>query len=109
LPRILANSFIALKLDNVRIFRPNFPSEFSVRIFRPNILSECRLNEGFATYISYKGVKSAEPGWDMDAAFLTGDLHDVLDLVVKSGANPTTCARIPTPVLKQGRTFFKVE
>ena len=39
------------------------------------------MNEGFATYISYKGVKSAEPDWDMEAAFLTGDLHDVLDLV----------------------------
>ena len=39
-----------------------------------------RLNEGFATYISYKGVKSAEPYWDMEAAFLTGDLHEVLDL-----------------------------
>ncbi len=41
-----------------------------------------RLNEGFATYISYKGVQSAEPNWDMEAAFLTGDLHDVLDLVI---------------------------
>jgi hypothetical protein len=40
-----------------------------------------RLNECFATYISYKGVKSAEPGWDMEALFLTGDLHDVMDLV----------------------------
>ena len=46
--------------------------------FEPTV---SRLNEGFATYISYKGVKSAEPDWDMEAAFLTGDLHDVLDLV----------------------------
>jgi len=40
-----------------------------------------RLNEGFATYISYKGVKSAEPDWDTESAFLTDDLHGVLDLV----------------------------
>ena len=52
----------------------------------PNLKRTCllyfwRLNEGFATYISYKGVKSAEPDWDMDSAFLTEDLHGVLDLV----------------------------
>ena len=36
-----------------------------------------RLNEGFAVYIEYKGVKSAEPTWDMDSKFLVDDLHRV--------------------------------
>ena len=39
-----------------------------------------RLNEGFATYIEYKGVKSFEKDWDMDSMFLTSDLHRVLEL-----------------------------
>jgi aminopeptidase N len=38
-----------------------------------------RLNEGFATYLSYDGVKKAEPDWDTESMFLTGDLHRVLD------------------------------
>ena len=57
-----------------------FP-DFKRSDFRFALFSLIRLNEGFATYISYKGVKSAEPDWDMDAAFLTEDLHGVLDLV----------------------------
>ena len=39
-----------------------------------------RLNEGFANYLQYKGVKSYETSWDTDSYFLTGDLHGVLDL-----------------------------
>ena len=61
-----------------------------------------RLNEGFATYLSYIGMKRAEPEWDTESVwlvfrncefltpyltflfsfqmFLTGDLHGVLDL-----------------------------
>lgn len=39
-----------------------------------------RLNEGFAVYLSYLGVKVAHPDWDTESMFLTGDLHGVLDL-----------------------------
>lgn len=38
------------------------------------------LNEGFATYLSYKGVKSYETDWDTDSMFLGDTLHGVLDL-----------------------------
>ena len=47
-----------------------------------------RLNEGFATYIEYKGVKSYETGWDMDSQFLTGDLHPVLELDATEASHP---------------------
>ena len=38
------------------------------------------LNEGFAVYLSYLGVKRVEPDWDTESMFLTGDLHGVMDL-----------------------------
>ena len=47
-----------------------------------------RLNEGFATYIEYKGVKSYETDWDMDSQFLTGDLHPVLELDATEASHP---------------------
>ncbi len=45
-----------------------------------------RLNEGFATYLSYLGVKQVEPTWDTESMFLTGDLHGVLDLDATIGS-----------------------
>lgn len=47
-----------------------------------------RLNEGFATYIEYKGVQSYHADWDMDAKFLTGDLHPVLELDATESSHP---------------------
>ena len=46
------------------------------------------LNEGFATYIEYKGVKSYETNWDTDSKFLTDDLHHVMDLDATKGSHP---------------------
>ena len=47
-----------------------------------------RLNEGFATYIEYKGVQSYESGWDMESKFLTADLHPVLELDATESSHP---------------------
>lgn len=40
--------------------------------------NELWLNEGFATYISYKGVDHVQPDWKMSDQFLISDLHGVL-------------------------------
>ena len=46
------------------------------------------LNEGFASYMEYKGVKNYHPDWDMEAQFLTADLHNVLDLDSTVNSHP---------------------
>lgn len=46
------------------------------------------LNEGFASYIQYKGVKSFETDWDVDSLFLTGDLYRVFDLDATLSSHP---------------------
>jgi len=46
------------------------------------------LNEGFAVYIQYKGMKAAEPTWDTDAKFLSGDLHGVLNFDATFASHP---------------------
>ena len=38
------------------------------------------LNEGFASYMEYKGVANYHQDWDMESQFLTSDLHHVMDL-----------------------------
>ncbi|XP_030767468.1 glutamyl aminopeptidase-like isoform X2 [Sitophilus oryzae] len=38
------------------------------------------LNEGFASYIEFKGTDAAEPTWNMMSQFQTSDLHPVLSL-----------------------------
>ncbi len=35
------------------------------------------LNEGFASFMEYKGVANYHSDWDMDSQFLTEDLHKV--------------------------------
>merc|ERR1711962_360541 len=54
------------------------------------------LNEGFATYIEYKGVQSYETGWDMDSKFLTLDLHPVLELDATDASHPIV-VNVDTP------------
>ncbi|KAG0694651.1 Glutamyl aminopeptidase [Chionoecetes opilio] len=38
------------------------------------------LNEGFASYIEYKGVANYEKDWDMEGQFVVDDLHRVMAL-----------------------------
>ena len=38
------------------------------------------LNEGFASYMEYKGVAQYHEDWDMESQFLTSDLHSVMNL-----------------------------
>ncbi|KAG5887715.1 hypothetical protein JTB14_020018 [Gonioctena quinquepunctata] len=46
------------------------------------------LNEGFASYIEYKGVEAAEPTWGMMDQFLIEDLHRVLTLDATLSSHP---------------------
>ena len=38
------------------------------------------LNEGFASYIEYKGMSNYEKDWDMEHQFVVGDLQPVFRL-----------------------------
>ncbi|XP_077505245.1 uncharacterized protein LOC144115007 [Amblyomma americanum] len=46
------------------------------------------LNEGFASYIEYKGIDHVEPEWDMMNQFLTEDLQPVMDLDSTTTSHP---------------------
>ena len=46
------------------------------------------LNEGFASYIEYKGIKAYETDWDTESLFLTSDLHRVLTLDSTLSSHP---------------------
>lgn len=46
------------------------------------------LNEGFASYVEYKGVTNYHPDWDMEGQFLIKDLHRVMDLDATINSHP---------------------
>ena len=46
------------------------------------------LNEGFASYMEYKGVANYHPDWEMEAQFLSLDLHPVMDLDAQLNSHP---------------------
>src|SRR5437016_4196111 len=46
------------------------------------------LNEGFASYIEYKGMQSAEPDWDIDQQFVTMDLQPVMQIDALKSSHP---------------------
>ena len=46
------------------------------------------LNEGFASYMEYKGVANYHPEWEMEAQFLYQDLQDVMDLDSQLNSHP---------------------
>ena len=46
------------------------------------------LNEGFASYIEYKGVTNAEPDWNAENFFLVDDLQPVLRLDSLENSHP---------------------
>lgn len=49
---------------------------------------ELWLNEGFASYIEYKGTNEAFPDWKMLDQFLIDDLHSVLTLDATLASHP---------------------
>ena len=46
------------------------------------------LNEGFASYMEYKGVANYHKDWDMESQFLTSDLHRVMNLDATINSHP---------------------
>jgi len=46
------------------------------------------LNEGFASYMEYKGVANYHPDWEMESQFLTMDLHRVMALDSTVNSHP---------------------
>ncbi len=54
------------------------------------------LNEGFASYLEYRGASSYETEWDTYSLFLTRDLHGVMDLDATLGSHPIV-VNVTTP------------
>ncbi|XP_053671112.1 glutamyl aminopeptidase-like [Anopheles nili] len=50
--------------------------------------NELWLNEGFASYIEYKGMHAANPSWGIEEQFIIDDLHGVLNLDATIGSHP---------------------
>uniref|UniRef100_A0A182QN30 glutamyl aminopeptidase n=1 Tax=Anopheles farauti TaxID=69004 RepID=A0A182QN30_9DIPT len=50
--------------------------------------NELWLNEGFASYIEYKGMHEANPDWGIEEQFIIDDLHGVLNLDATLGSHP---------------------
>ncbi|XP_052890593.1 aminopeptidase A-like [Anopheles moucheti] len=50
--------------------------------------NELWLNEGFASYIEYKGMHEASPDWGIEEQFIIDDLHGVLTLDATLGSHP---------------------
>jgi len=46
------------------------------------------LNEGFASYIEYKGVANYHPDWQIEDSFLTNDLQPVMELDSTINSHP---------------------
>ena len=46
------------------------------------------LNEGFASYIEYKGVANYHPDWKLEDQFLNLDLHPVMELDSTLNSHP---------------------
>lgn len=46
------------------------------------------LNEGFASYIEYRGQNASEPDWHIDQFFLNDDMHGVLRLDALESSHP---------------------
>ncbi|XP_068153826.1 glutamyl aminopeptidase isoform X1 [Drosophila tropicalis] len=46
------------------------------------------LNEGFASFIEYKGVHHMHPEWDMPNQFVIEEMHSVLDLDATTASHP---------------------
>ncbi|XP_050744759.1 glutamyl aminopeptidase isoform X1 [Drosophila biarmipes] len=53
-----------------------------------NWWSDLWLNEGFASFIEYKGVKQMHPEWDMDNQFVIEELHPVLKIDATLASHP---------------------
>ncbi|XP_058458300.1 aminopeptidase A-like isoform X1 [Malaya genurostris] len=58
--------------------------------------NELWLNEGFASYIEYKGVHSAYPAWGIMEQFAIDNLHGMLTLDATLGSHPIV-VKVETP------------
>ena len=50
--------------------------------------SDLWLNEGFASYIEFKGVTAAMPDWELEDQFTIDTLHGILNLDATLGSHP---------------------
>ena len=47
-----------------------------------------RLNEGFASYMEYKGVANYHDDWEIEDQFISSDLHSVMKLDATVNSHP---------------------
>ena len=64
------------------------------------------LNEGFASYMEYKGVANYHPEWEMEAQFLYQDLQDVMDLDSQLNSHPIV-QDVKNPTYMGSKTVHK--
>jgi glutamyl aminopeptidase len=50
--------------------------------------SDLWLNEGFASYIEFKGIAAAWPSWNMEEQFTVDTMHSILNLDATLGSHP---------------------
>lgn len=46
------------------------------------------LNEGFASYIEFKGMNASEPTWEMENQFTVDTMHSIMNLDATLGSHP---------------------
>lgn len=54
------------------------------------------LNEGFASYIEFKGMNASEPTWEMENQFTVDTMHSIMNLDATLGSHPIVVA-VETP------------
>lgn len=58
--------------------------------------SDLFLNEGFASYIEFKGIQAAHPTWQMNDQFTIDTMHGIMNLDATLGSHPIV-VKVETP------------
>ena len=62
--------------------------QWTGNLVTPKRWDDLWLNEGFATFMSYEGVDSQKPGWNIFDFFVLDEMHDVFNLDCLRSSHP---------------------